>query len=124
MIEERKTSYFCRFHSLPSTHAATIFFFAAYITLSSLYIPAHPSLSFLPRWVIVPMAPLLAIPTAATIATSRIWLGHHTVKQVLAGVFLGVTMALGWFYGWTHGVEELCWDWVKVLPAPIPDLVQ
>jgi len=74
--------------------------------------------------VIIPVAPLLAILTAATIATSRIWLGHHTIKQVLAGVFLGVTMAFGWFYGWTHGVKELCWEWVKVLPAPIPDLVQ
>ena len=52
--------------------------------------------------------PVIVVPLASTIALSRLWLGHHTVPQVTAGVACGLVLAPAWFWLWTEGgVNEL-----------------
>ncbi|EPT01560.1 hypothetical protein FOMPIDRAFT_56482 [Fomitopsis schrenkii] len=96
---KRKKSY-----GMPSTHSATITFFATYIALACLYLPIHPSLPSRPITRILPI--IISIPWAAIIVGSRIWLGHHTVPQVIAGCACGLIMAPTWFSLWTHGIND------------------
>ncbi|KZT74977.1 PAP2-domain-containing protein [Daedalea quercina L-15889] len=96
---KRKTSY-----GMPSTHSATITFFATYIILSCLYLPIHPTLPSSPLTRVLPI--VISIPWAATIVVSRIWLGHHTLPQVIAGCACGLVLAPLWFRLWTHGANE------------------
>ncbi|KZT02493.1 PAP2-domain-containing protein [Laetiporus sulphureus 93-53] len=95
----RKKSY-----GMPSTHSATITFFAVYITLSCLYLPIHPSLPS--RMITRVLPPLIVLPWATTIAVSRTWLGHHTWLQVGAGCACGLIFAPIWFNIWIRGGNE------------------
>ena len=47
----------------------------------------------------------MAVPYAIEILRSRIWLGHHTWQQCLAGVLYGTIFALGWFKLWVGGLN-------------------
>ncbi|PCH34020.1 PAP2-domain-containing protein [Wolfiporia cocos MD-104 SS10] len=97
--DRQKKSY-----GMPSTHSATISYYATYITLACLYLPIHRSLpsSVLTR--VVP--PSIAVPWAATIAVSRTWLGYHTWPQVAAGCAYGLLFTPIWFSLWTRGANE------------------
>lgn len=92
-----------RLHSMPSTHSATISYFAIYILLASMYLPVHPSLGPPSEavWRILP--PLICLPWTISIMMSRVWLGHHTWPQVFAGASYGIAMASIWFTLWTGG---------------------
>ena len=95
---------------MPSTHSATITFFATYISLSCAHLPTHPSLlRLLPASAWRAAAPVLVVPLASTIALSRLWLGHHTVPQVAAGVACGLVLAPAWYALWTD--EGWGWGW-------------
>lgn len=94
--------------SMPSTHSASISFYATYITLASFYLPIHSTLARTSPWLRV-LAPALALPWGATILASRVWLGHHTWKQVFAGAALGLCFAGMWFEGWMRGANEVGW---------------
>ncbi|KAF9809068.1 hypothetical protein IEO21_07605 [Rhodonia placenta] len=96
---KRKTSY-----GMPSTHSATITFYAAYITLACLCLPILPSLPSSLATRIVP--PAVVLPWAATIAVSRTWLGHHTWPQVAAGCACGLLFSPIWFSLWTRGAND------------------
>jgi len=50
---------------------------------------------------------LVAIPWAFMVPGSRIWLGHHTIAQVVVGCAFGFTFACIWFSLWTHGLSAL-----------------
>lgn len=79
-------------YGMPSTHSTTITFFSTYIFLS-----------------LLPTSPLVgtaALVAGATIAWSRIALGHHTPPQVLAGVGLGVLLGSSHFVAW-HGSRQV-----------------
>lgn len=89
---------------MPSTHAATISYYAAYILLGCLYLPIHPTLPSGLYTRILP--PLITIPFATTIVMSRVWLGHHTMPQVVAGASYGVAFAFVWFALWTRGLNS------------------
>lgn len=89
---------------MPSTHSATITFFATYIAFACLYLPIHPSLPTSPATRVLPI--LVSTPWAVTIIGSRIWLGHHTVPQVVAGCACGLILSPVWFSLWTHGLNE------------------
>lgn len=103
---------------MPSTHSSSCTFFAAYATLASLYLPVHPRLH--PAAI---YAPLVMVPWASLIVSSRVWLGYHTWPQVAAGTALGVVFASVWFRLWIEdagGVRTLGgmlegWldDWLK-----------
>ncbi|KZS95850.1 PAP2-domain-containing protein [Sistotremastrum niveocremeum HHB9708] len=86
----KKVSY-----GMPSTHSATIMFYATYIVLASALLPIHQSLPQSPLTRVVP--PVVAVPWASSIALSRIRLGHHTPAQVFVGSVLGCAFAASWF---------------------------
>ncbi|KAI0073711.1 PAP2-domain-containing protein [Panus rudis PR-1116 ss-1] len=87
-------------YGMPSTHSAVISYYAAYTILSCVYLPIHPSLPNHSLTRVIP--PILMVPYAATIATSRIWLGHHTILQVAVGCTIGIVFAPFWFMLWTR----------------------
>ena len=89
--------------SMPSTHSAVITYYAAYTILACGYLPLLPSLPEGEMSRIIPV--LVAIPWTLTVAISRIWLGHHTWPQVVAGCTYGALFAPLWFSLWTHGVN-------------------
>jgi len=90
-------------YGMPSTHSTVIIYYATYITLACLYLTPTSPYSDCP-----PLLPLaVVVPWAATIACSRVWLGHHSLPQVAAGSLVGATFALGWFWWWKNGADEL-----------------
>jgi len=86
-------------YGMPSTHSSVISYYAAYTLLATLYFPREMPYASWPKW----LPPLVVLPWAISIVFSRIWLGHHTLNQVLAGSAIGVTFALGWFQWWQEG---------------------
>lgn len=92
-------------YGMPSTHSATITFYGAYITMACAWLPLHQSLpaSALLR----PLMTLIAVPWAFIVPGSRMWLGHHTIAQVVVGCAYGFTFACLWFSLWTHGLSGL-----------------
>ncbi|KAE9396060.1 PAP2-domain-containing protein [Gymnopus androsaceus JB14] len=91
-------------YGMPSTHSATMTYYATYILLASLYLPIHRTLP--QSWITRIGPPLVVLPWATVIALSRIWLGHHTLAQVSVGCTFGFVFALSWFAMWTHGLNE------------------
>lgn len=91
-------------HSMPSTHSATVSYYVVYIFLGCLYLPVHPTLPSGLSTRIFP--PLITFPCVITVLISRVWLGHHTRLQVVAGILYGVTFASTWFALWTRGLNS------------------
>ncbi|ESW16536.1 hypothetical protein PHAVU_007G164600 [Phaseolus vulgaris] len=81
----------CDSHGWPSSHCQYMFFFATYLTLLSL-----KGLTF---WHVRdnPFLHLLTWSLALLTMYSRVYLGYHTVAQVLAGTALGVFLGAVWF---------------------------
>jgi dolichyldiphosphatase len=93
---------FCR---MPSTHSAAVACYATYIPLASAYLgDSESSLTAAPLF--RTMVPLVVVPSAVIVASSRVWLGHHTWPQVAAGSLFGVSFSLVWFTIWANGVGE------------------
>ncbi|KAI0033159.1 phosphatidic acid phosphatase type 2/haloperoxidase [Vararia minispora EC-137] len=97
--KKKKKSY-----GMPSTHSASMAFFATYIPLACAYLPIHSSLPDAAYIIVLP--PFLIIPCAMLVTISRTWLGHHTWPQVLVGCSYGVAFALLWYNAWIRGVQE------------------
>ncbi|KAI0347690.1 PAP2-domain-containing protein [Trametopsis cervina] len=89
-------------YGMPSTHSAVVAHCIVYTLLAARRLPLHPSLPEQART----FGPLIIVPWSAAIAISRIWLGHHTWQQVVAGCLLGVAFAFFWFSNWTNGLNE------------------
>ncbi|KAJ6596877.1 hypothetical protein DFH09DRAFT_1132998 [Mycena vulgaris] len=91
-------------YGMPSTHSATIAYYATFVPLASIYLPLHPSV---PAGAMARvLVPAIVLPWAALIALSRVWLGHHTWPQVAVGCAYGVVFASVWFTMWTRGLNE------------------
>ncbi|EIN14015.1 hypothetical protein PUNSTDRAFT_95511 [Punctularia strigosozonata HHB-11173 SS5] len=91
-------------YGMPSTHSATISYYATFILLACAHSAIHPTLPAHPLTRIIP--PLIVLPWALAIAASRVWLGHHTGAQVGVGCAYGVAWAAAWYHWWTHyGIE-------------------
>lgn len=89
---------------MPSTHSATITYYATYVPLACLLLPIHSSM---PEGSFIRIAPVaLVVPWASLIAISRVWLGHHTWPQVAVGCSYGFIFACAWFTAWTHGLVD------------------
>ncbi|KAH8099286.1 phosphatidic acid phosphatase type 2/haloperoxidase [Cristinia sonorae] len=89
---------------MPSTHSAVIAYYATYTMLAAVSLPIHESLPQSQWTRIIP--PLVIVPWAASIAISRLWLGHHTVPQVLVGSIHGIVLAPLWLRLWTTYGDE------------------
>ncbi|KAI0767385.1 phosphatidic acid phosphatase type 2/haloperoxidase [Fomes fomentarius] len=100
-VNGRKTK---KSYGMPSTHSATITFMATYVCLACTYLPIHPS--FPASSITRALPPFIVAPIAATIAVSRIWLGHHTWSQVAVGCGYGLLFAPFWLRLWTNGLNE------------------
>jgi dolichyldiphosphatase len=89
---------------MPSTHSASIAYYATFVPLACIYLPLHPSV---PAGAMARvLVPAVVLPWAALIALSRVWLGHHTWPQVAVGLAYGVVFAGIWFSLWTRGLSE------------------
>jgi dolichyldiphosphatase len=90
---------------MPSTHAASITYYATYITTACVSLPLHHSFDFklLPQGLFRSLVPAVILPWASLIVASRVWLEHHTWKQVAAGFCYGGAFAGLWFALWTKG---------------------
>ncbi|TKY52899.1 Lipid phosphate phosphatase gamma [Spatholobus suberectus] len=82
----------CDSHGWPSSHCQYMFFFATYITLLS-----ARGLSF---WHVRDNLVLHLLTWSLAVLTtySRVYLGYHTVAQVLAGTALGTFLGAVWFW--------------------------
>ncbi|SPN98927.1 related to CAX4 protein [Cephalotrichum gorgonifer] len=59
---------------------------------------------------------LLALMVAGSVAASRIYLGYHTPRQVLAGLLAGTICAVGWFVLTSVARSWGLIDWLLTLP--------
>ncbi|KAF7338311.1 hypothetical protein MVEN_02056500 [Mycena venus] len=91
-------------YGMPSTHSASIAYYATFVPLACLYLPLHPSVPGGETARVV--APIIVLPLAVMIAISRVALGHHTWTQVVAGCAFGVAWACLCFTVWTRGLNE------------------
>ena len=86
---------------MPSTHSATITYYAVYTLLAAITLPLHPSMPSYTRKI----GPSIVLPWATAIAVSRTSLGHHTWPQVGAGCLFGFTFSLLWYTAWVQGLN-------------------
>ncbi|XAR69047.1 Phosphatidate phosphatase [Bertholletia excelsa] len=82
----------CDSHGWPSSHSQYMFFFAVYFTLLTYF--RIGVLSRKQMWI----AGLVVWPTAFLTMYSRVYLGYHTVAQVIAGAALGIVLGGVWFW--------------------------
>ncbi|KAF8481442.1 PAP2-domain-containing protein [Gautieria morchelliformis] len=94
-------------YGMPSTHSAGITYYACYISAASLYLPPHKSLEYVSSAYFRALTPLVIIPWAAIVLCSRVWLGHHTWKQVAVGCGYGASFACLWLALWVRGLDVL-----------------
>ena len=81
----------CDSHGWPSSHSVYMAFFSIYLTLlASRRLTFSTSLGKL--FVVV-----LPWPFAVIVMYSRIYLGYHSLGQVIAGCILGLILGLVWF---------------------------
>jgi dolichyldiphosphatase len=86
-------------YGMPSSHAQFVTFFSVTLTFFLLFrhVPhptdTHTPFSFFQRFILS----VLALVSAATVASSRIYLSYHTPKQVMVGCAAGAIFAVFWF---------------------------
>jgi dolichyldiphosphatase len=86
-------------YGMPSSHAQFVTFFSVTLTFFLLFrhVPhptdTHTPFSFFQRFILS----VLALVSAAAVASSRIYLSYHTPKQVLVGCAAGAIFAVFWF---------------------------
>ena len=105
---------------MPSTHSATAAFYATYLSLACIYLPIHRRLP--QNDAVRYLTPVFFLPWAYVIANSRIWMGRHTVAQVLVGLAMGSVLAVAWFHLWTSGFNQqgqVLEDWLEVYVSHI-----
>ena len=91
-------------YGMPSSHAQFVTFFSITLTFFLLFRHAphptetHTPFTFFQRLILS----VLALASAAAVASSRIYLNYHTPKQVLVGCAAGAIFAVVWFLFTTY----------------------
>ncbi|KAF8516733.1 hypothetical protein BU17DRAFT_50707, partial [Hysterangium stoloniferum] len=91
-------------YGMPSTHSASMAFYATYICATCSYLPLHRTFDM--QVMSIPLrdlVPVIVVPWAVLVLASRVWLGHHTWQQVGVGCGFGVGFAGVWFALWIVG---------------------
>lgn len=99
---------------MPSTHSASITYFAVFIPLACAYLPIHPSLPLSPATCFLPL--VIIFPWAFLVILSRVWLAHHTWPQVAVGSAYGAAFAYLWFKIWAGGLNgygQIAEEWFR-----------
>ncbi|KAH7362213.1 PAP2 superfamily protein [Plectosphaerella cucumerina] len=117
--EERPRRIHGKGYGMPSSHAQFVAFWSVFLVLF-LFVRHRPprdprrderyrsrALSRAERVV----GSVVAVGVAAAVAWSRIYLGYHTERQVVAGCVAGTICAVGWFVAtaWLRDVGLLAW---------------
>lgn len=116
-------------YGMPSSHAQFVSFFSLYLALFLLLRhQPHPTNTHSPTTLSQRFAlSLLALASAAAVATSRIYLSYHTAKQVLVGCAAGAAFAIVWFAltAWVRRSGLVAWalETVVARALRIRDLV-
>jgi len=87
-------------YGMPSTHAAAMAYYVAFILLSCRYVPLHPSIMMPGGDNLRIFFPMVTLPWMVSIVISRVLFGYHTWSQVVVGALYGCLFALGWFNAW------------------------
>ncbi|CAI5951635.1 unnamed protein product [Closterium sp. NIES-64] len=82
----------CDSHGMPSAHSQFMSFFATFATWLVFYKMDYEDERW--RWITA----VLPWPFTFLTMASRVYLGYHTIPQVLAGFTLGILSASFWFY--------------------------
>ncbi|CAI5476909.1 unnamed protein product [Closterium sp. Yama58-4] len=82
----------CDSHGMPSAHSQFMAFFATFATWLACYKLDYEDERW--RWVTA----VLPWPFTFLTMASRVYLGYHTIPQVLAGFTLGIFSGSFWFY--------------------------
>ncbi len=99
---------------MPSTHSSAVVCMAVYIMLAADRLPFHSSLAnvFTSAWaesILRILGPVMADIWAVLILMSRVWLGHHTIPQVVVGAVFGGLFGLMSFGAYTSGLDRIGW---------------
>lgn len=90
---------FCKTSGMPSSHAQLAWFACAVAVLNlRRRQAAHTSTTVT---ILNPFAKVLVysnVPMAAAVTVSRVYLGYHSVEQVLAGTFVGLVAGAFWHF--------------------------
>ena len=100
---QSKIPYFIGPGSMPSTHSTVVFFYAGTVVLASTTLPIHSSLPdhpYIRAW-----PPVAAGTSAAMVALSRVWRGHHNFLQIAAGSLYGTACSVVAFKLWISGLD-------------------
>lgn len=84
---------------MPSTHSSTLSFYTTYAILCILTPSSSNALSRLSSTSSF-LASVSTLGLGCTAIYSRVWLGHHTPRQCLAGASLGTCFAIVWWTIW------------------------
>ncbi|KAI8066532.1 phosphatidic acid phosphatase type 2/haloperoxidase [Gongronella butleri] len=79
-------------YGMPSSHSQFVWFFTTY---GALYLVRHISLNQALLW--KPAAILLMMLMSLLVCWSRIYLGYHSIEQVMAGSAVGVGSGVAWY---------------------------
>ncbi|XP_015605852.1 dolichyldiphosphatase 1 [Cephus cinctus] len=88
-------------YGMPSTHAQTMWFFAAYVTLFICIRLHYSNNSTVSErfWRISIIAGCVIL--ASLVTYSRVYLMYHTITQVVCGTIVGIVLGITWFI-FTH----------------------
>ncbi|XP_020578251.1 lipid phosphate phosphatase gamma, chloroplastic [Phalaenopsis equestris] len=84
----------CDSHGWPSSHSQYMFFFSTYFSLLCLSGTGEGVSSRRSRF----LTALFPWPAAILTLYSRVYLGYHTIAQVLAGAILGLFLGALWYW--------------------------
>jgi dolichyldiphosphatase len=83
----------CESHGMPSSHAQFMFFACTVLCFASIW--RSPASNAVAR--LLQVAEILALLImSVVVAASRVYLGYHSVHQVVAGAALGVALGGAW----------------------------
>eukprot|EP00850_Spirogloea_muscicola_P022342 SM000289S10408 [mRNA] locus=s289:26730:28027:+ [translate_table: standard] len=99
----------CESHGMPSSHAQYMCFFALYMTLLVLRHNTYDD------GVSKVLSATLPWPFALLTMISRVYLGYHTLSQVMAGACVGLAGAILWYTA-VERVSPTLFPWLETLP--------
>lgn len=96
-------------YRMPSTHASAVAYMATYIVMATIRLHLPASLGWMTEVQERSMRIAgsgIAVMWAVLVTGSRLYLGWHTLHQILAGVAFGVVFAIASFMAYVDGLDK------------------